>query len=991
MRVTAALRRTGVLAFGVGVAIALSSGVAMADGDDSPSDNPARSSSESPGTKESSEAPSTSSPGDTTAPAADSSSDSTASDDASEDTETPVGTVQAQTNTGTLTTADESDTPSEPVVSTDRTNTNTDTGSDSDTGSEPVVDGFERHDSTPPVESPAADPRDMSDVNAQQTVVTLDDANSPNADNTGTTAARTALMAMTPTATTPSTASGPTSPLAVVATIVTRVASIFGIDLLSPTPPWNAPPPLDDLLEYAWVASRRLLGLDLLQSGASDGFDIVNLSDAPIQLWRYIDGDSVVSGPPVGDTVIQPGGYIHVEIKKDFLSYWATLDFQDLGPNPITVFSAHLTSHPAAATCLHGSGRDCGVVNGNTVLFTSASTSTIDVVGTSQRAIDIMKAACTGSYASCSFVAKKQENVLGPLRGFGDKYSNTGPTVESHNISYDATVQESSLVEGSVKVGVKFTDMINAEIKAKYGRTWTTTHSYDETYATLVPPGTSVKLMRQEALLRVTGDMTIVAANTTFVLRGVYFDTPDPDGQARIFAIQGPPDPTGAVVPATGDDFPPPTDSSPPGSTDDQQVQVVELPQSGTTTYTPTDPGPVDPAEYPDSIDLDTLDLDEAVPTTGQVIIGPDGTVIPVGMSTSAPPRLGLIETVVRQVAGALGIQMPPIIVNQPRFQPIRDLVEWGVTTVRQLLGFGALQDSAERFDVVNLTKYPISVYSYSGQVRGPGTDVVVRPGQAATFYVGAGAAATSVQVIMQNTPGLGSPRRAFAITMTTRDGPPGGPGQTSCSTDAGASCAVVQPAERMIVLNEAAKDGDPIHFYPGQESAAAELLASACGAGSYAQCKFTAKGSEIETLGPVKYVGKKYNNHTTQTQSETVAFTDTVSQSDSFEISTELGVKFMTMINTEISAKYQHSWTATTKYSESYPTTIEPNSAKWLERRQAVLRATGDLTVTVGNTVYIVHDMYFDTPNPAGQSSMVRKTSTIPDPIPAAAVASTA
>jgi len=70
-------------------------------------------------------------------------------------------------------------------------------------------------------------------------------------------------------------------------------------------------------------------------------------------------------------------------------------------------------------------------------------------------------------------------------------------------------------------------------VTAAYGHTWTTSNEFDETITAHVPQKTTVWLEDAPEMIRYTGNFTLTVGNTTIHLTGVYFDSPDKDGNGN--------------------------------------------------------------------------------------------------------------------------------------------------------------------------------------------------------------------------------------------------------------------------------------------------------------------------------------------------------------------------------------------------------------------------------------------------------------------------
>jgi hypothetical protein len=128
--------------------------------------------------------------------------------------------------------------------------------------------------------------------------------------------------------------SNPIGPPRIIATfvsnVVRQVAAALGVALTTPADP---PQPIRELLELAWVAGRRFLGLDRPQGGLGGAYGaetVTNYTGVPIQIYQYIysgnNPKGVASAPPVG-TILQPGESATIQFAD--IGKRVTIDFQN--------------------------------------------------------------------------------------------------------------------------------------------------------------------------------------------------------------------------------------------------------------------------------------------------------------------------------------------------------------------------------------------------------------------------------------------------------------------------------------------------------------------------------------------------------------------------------------------------------------------------------------------------------------------------------------
>lgn len=170
-----------------------------------------------------------------------------------------------------------------------------------------------------------------------------------------------------------------------------------------------------------------------------------------------------------------------------------------------------------------------------------------------------------------------------------------------------------------------------------------------------------------------------------------------------------------------------------------------------------------------------------------------------------------------------------------------------------------------------------------------------------------------------------------------------------------------------------------------------ARLLKSYCADGKVATCSFKVTRQDDRAIGNRHQVGNALINPSDEKQSTSISVSDTVSESDSVNVSAKLSggvlTKLASIINVEITAAYGHSWTNSHTFTQTVTMTVPPHHIGIIYAAQPVYRSWGDFTVKLGNTTYNLKDVYFDTPREDGlspQGSYVTHT----EPITADALA---
>jgi Bacterial Ig domain len=284
--------------------------------------------------------------------------------------------------------------------------------------------------------------------------------------------------------------------------------------------------------------------------GLTTNFSVTNLTGYPMKLTGYAIGTPEV-GPAVG-AILLPGATQKFEVEWYFFGNnrvdprYSSIEFPGVTSTvPSTSYDATFETDavvgtPSVACNVHGGG-SCSKAGGGLTFRDNAGT--VINVGPDQSALQgaILKAACAdGAKANCSFNATSQQAVQSTAHPVGNAVENTTDTAASTTVSVTDTVSESDSVSISAKVSAKLTDIVNVEISATYGHTWTKTNTFQQSVTVPVPPHSVSTITARQPVYRVTGDFTVQVGNTTYHLTGVTFDTPNPDGQGAYTIVNAP-------------------------------------------------------------------------------------------------------------------------------------------------------------------------------------------------------------------------------------------------------------------------------------------------------------------------------------------------------------------------------------------------------------------------------------------------------------------
>ena len=275
----------------------------------------------------------------------------------------------------------------------------------------------------------------------------------------------------------------------------------------------------------------------------SDGFNITNLSSHTIKLIN-ITGDGHFEGRPAdGSLVNSMGGAQDIEVSWRFMSnqsdtaHYAILD--DSGKQigtfdvTMTVAGSNGVAHSTSTTSLgQVSGGNSPVGNQTQVTLLDPAGTVHDIpAGQGQQQADALKQFCSdNSSASCSFAAASETDVDSPSHQVGKALINNTDSDQETDLSEKDEVSATNSVGVDVSVNKKILESVEVGVQMSYKHSWTQSHEFDQDVKVTAKPYTKVWVMAVQPMLRDTGDFTIKLGNTTWILRGVYFDSPNPNG-----------------------------------------------------------------------------------------------------------------------------------------------------------------------------------------------------------------------------------------------------------------------------------------------------------------------------------------------------------------------------------------------------------------------------------------------------------------------------
>ena len=275
-------------------------------------------------------------------------------------------------------------------------------------------------------------------------------------------------------------------------------------------------------------------------------YEVVNLSGKPLRFDRYAK-DEALYGPQRG-TVIQSGESFRFAVGAGSVVQPEFVVVGGQGTSNVAVTAALTNAFAGAPLAACSSGNSTaigckGIYSGTvTALVVSGQKGSVVEVPASNAVLQaqIINAVCSEKN-SCRFRATRQELTYSPSHVVGEVVLNKSPVEQIYAVSVaDQQSQTDSIsvavkVGGSVKFAVKAIEAtVNSEITTTYGHTWTKTYTFTRTETIKIPPYNSGTISAVQPVYRVHGDFTVNFDGRTFILRDVYFDTPNPNGTGYV-------------------------------------------------------------------------------------------------------------------------------------------------------------------------------------------------------------------------------------------------------------------------------------------------------------------------------------------------------------------------------------------------------------------------------------------------------------------------
>jgi Ca2+-binding RTX toxin-like protein len=273
-------------------------------------------------------------------------------------------------------------------------------------------------------------------------------------------------------------------------------------------------------------------------SAATRGFKVYNLSSYNL-VYTGADGSGTIDSGPNPGGVITPGlGYHDFEETYYFLSdrvefvRYQVVDGSGTRVGGLVITMA-VDGYGSTTTFCDASGAgDCDV-NGDVSTYRDdpGSVHNIPADQAQAQAATLRQLCNDNNVASCTFTPTKREPVDSPSHPVGNALINPYDGEQDTTVTVEDTVEATDSVEVGVEAGGKIFGVVEVSVSAKYGHEWRREHTFSQDVTVHCPGHTKCWITGVDPMLRDAGDFVLTLGNTTWYLRNVYFDSPNPNGQ----------------------------------------------------------------------------------------------------------------------------------------------------------------------------------------------------------------------------------------------------------------------------------------------------------------------------------------------------------------------------------------------------------------------------------------------------------------------------
>jgi len=275
--------------------------------------------------------------------------------------------------------------------------------------------------------------------------------------------------------------------------------------------------------------------MDLNSALISRGLTIYNLTGSDLKLIVFYATNRVENVAPVG-TVLKPAESTFVRLAQyAFVNNESTSTFSR--PNYeqfVTYFDLLPTATNWGCTYVrNGDFRTEGsTTNKNAALYLLDADGTRITIPSEQgqEQADLLNQLAESKWVNTSFTPKSfDDTAWTDWKLAASPVLNTSPSPVTTTITATVTQSTTTTLKLSASIKLKIAKIVEISVTGEYSEAWTDTYTFSQSVGVTAQPGQKVFIETREPVKRVIGDFTVQMGNTTWILKDVYFDSPDPD------------------------------------------------------------------------------------------------------------------------------------------------------------------------------------------------------------------------------------------------------------------------------------------------------------------------------------------------------------------------------------------------------------------------------------------------------------------------------
>lgn len=276
-------------------------------------------------------------------------------------------------------------------------------------------------------------------------------------------------------------------------------------------------------------------------SASTDGFHVYDYSQWPIQLTSYT-GPFSGGHPQVGQVITPGNGYHDFELTYNFgTTTLGLVSYHLLNNKPLDVniepnFEIGGTNTVNAGCDLSEPVGVCSpsqpTKGQSNVYYMDPPGSVINVPASAAQAqANVLAQQCVnGNASNCQFTVTGETQFDSLLHQVGLALDNNTSEPQNTTITRSDTVTSSNSVEVGTEVGGKIAGLVSVKVSAQYSHAWEQSHTFEQSVSVTCAAYSRCWVSAVQPMFRDTGNFTLTLGNTTWNLPGVYFDSPDPNG-----------------------------------------------------------------------------------------------------------------------------------------------------------------------------------------------------------------------------------------------------------------------------------------------------------------------------------------------------------------------------------------------------------------------------------------------------------------------------